>query len=168
MFGSLAAMDTSLIFGDLDLSKFKLVVNEKAQMATLTDEENGIVIDKLVHAQMAATLRKLHGLEKEKRKPANEDAKQFLLERARAKQKRQKNRKHDSQLEALIISMVNTPEFKYDYETVGGLTIYQFNRSVRQVINRVDFDKTMIGVYAGTVDAKKLSKDRLTWIADNK
>lgn len=164
LFSSLKTRDTSLIFGDLDLSGFSPAINEQNGMLVLLDKEHDIMIDRAIQGQIAATLRKLHHLEKNIRKPGNDAAKQFLLERARIKMKRRKNRKTESQLESLIIAMVNTEEFKYNFNEVRDLSIYQFNESVRQVRKKVDFNNVMIGVYAGTVDAKELSQDDLNWL----
>lgn len=164
LFAGLKSQDTSLVFGDLDLSKFKMAVNEQNGNVVLLDEEHDIKIDRAIHGQIAGVLRKIHHLEKNNRKPANEEAKKFMLERARAKQKRRRNRKEDSQLESLIIAMVNTEQYKYDFEGTRELSIYQFNESVRQVIKKVDYDNRMYGVYAGTVNAKDLSQDDLNWL----
>ena len=87
-----------------------------------------------------------------------------MLEKARKKMKRRQNRAEDSQLESLIIAMVNTEQFKYDFEGTLELSIYQFNESVRQIIKKVDYDNRMYGIYAGTVSAKDLSPDDLNWL----
>ena len=87
-----------------------------------------------------------------------------MLERARKKMQRNKTRSTDSQLEQLIVALVNTEEFKYDYESTRNLSIYQFNESVRQIIHKVDYNNRMHGVYAGTVDPKGFSHDELNWL----
>ena len=163
LFAGFKSQDTSLIFGDLDLSKFKMAVNEQNGNVVLLDEEHDIKIDRAIHGQIAGVLRKIHHLEKNNRKPANKEAKEYMLKRAREKMKR-RNRKTESQLESLIIAMVNTEQYKYDFEGTRELSIYQFNESVRQVIKKVDYDNRMYGVYAGTVDAKSLSQDDLNWL----
>lgn len=86
-----------------------------------------------------------------------------MLERMRAKMKRHP-RAESSQLEQLIIAMVNTEQFKYDFESARSLTIYQFNECVRQIVNKVNYDNRMFGVYSGTVNVKELSQDELTWL----
>lgn len=164
MFEGLKTQDTSLIFRDLDLSKFKMVMNEQNGNIILFDEENDIKIDRAIHGQIAGILRKIHHLEKNRRKPANDEAKQFMIKRARDKMRRYKNRHEDSQLESLIVAMVNTEQYKYDFERTKELSIYQFNESVRQVIKKVDYDNRMYGVYTGTIDAKELSQDDLNWL----
>ena len=164
MFAGFKSQDTSLIFGDLDLSKFKIAVNEQNGNVVLLDEEHDIKIDRAIHGQIAGVLRKIHHLEKNRRKPANDEAKQFMLKRARDKMKRRKNRTEESQLESLIVAMVNAEQYKYDFEGTRELSIYQFNESVRQVIKKVDYDNRMYGVYTGTINAKELSQDDLNWL----
>ena len=164
MFEGLKERDTRLIFGDLDLTKFKFGINQANNQPLLIDVENDIKIDRNVHAMIAGALRKIHHLEKNRRKPANEDAKKYMIERARQKMRRHRDRTKDSQLESLIVAMVNTEQYKYDFEGTRELSIYQFNESVRQVIKKVDYDNRMYGVYAGTINAKDLSPDDLNWL----
>lgn len=163
MFAGLKSQDTSLIFGDLDLSKFKMAVNEQNRTIVLLDEEHDIKIDRAIQGQIAAVLRKIHHLERNNRKPANQEAKEYMLKRAREKMQR-RNRKEDSQLELLIVAMVYTEQYKYDFEGTRELSIYQFNESVRQVIKKVDYDNRMYGVYTGAINAKELSQEDLNWL----
>lgn len=164
LFPSLLQRDTSLVFGELDLSAFQLAVNEENGSVVLIDQTHDIKIDRVIHGQIAGALRKIHHLEKNRRKPANKEAKEFLLQRARAKQKRHKNRAEDSQLESLIIAMVNAEQYKYNFEGTRELSIYQFNECVRQIIKKVDYDNRMHGVYAGTINVKELSQEDMTWL----
>lgn len=163
-FNGLKNKDTCLVLGDLDLKKFEIGINEQNGHVVLIDTEHDIRIDQEIHGQIANALRKIHHLEKNRRKPANGDAKEYMLERARKKLKRRQNRVEDSQLESLIIAMVNTEQFKYDFEGTRELSIYQFNESVRQIIKKVDYDNRMYGIYAGTVNAKDLNPDDLNWL----
>lgn len=164
LFGAIRSLDTRLVFGDLDLSNFQYAVKEGSQNIVLYDPVNDIEINRVVHSEIANVLRKIHHIEKNRRTAGNEDARKYMLERARTKQRRLKNRAEDSYLESLIVAMVNTKEFKYDFDSVRNLTIFQFNDSVRQIINKVDYDNRMIGVYSGTINAKDLSQDDLNWL----
>lgn len=164
MFPALSRRDTSLIFGDLDLTKFQLAVNTQNKLIVLHDEENDITIDRAIHGQIAYILRKILHLEKNRKKPANDEAKSYMLKRAREKAKRKQNRNEDSYLESLIMAMVNTEQYKYGFEGTRELSIYQFNESVRQIVKKIDYDNKMHGVYAGTVSAKDLSQDDLNWL----
>lgn len=164
LFVGLQSQDTSLIFQDLDLTKFRFDENPENGMMTVFDEENGIRIDRAIHNQISTVLRKIHHFEKNRRKPANKEAKEYLLKRAREKLKRKRYRHEDSQLESLIIALVNTEQFKYNFEEVRELSIYQFNESVRQIVKKVDYDNRMYGIYAGTVNPKEFSQDDLNWL----
>lgn len=168
LFGHLREMDTSLVFGDLDLTKFRTAVNNQNGNVVLRDEENDIVIDRAIHGQICACLRKLLNIPKTEKTPGNEEARVYMLEKARKKMKRKKRRKQqESQIEDLIIALVNTAEFPYDYMSVRDISIYQFYASLKQVTHKVKFDKTMIGVYAGTVPFDKLAMDERSWILTN-
>ena len=87
-----------------------------------------------------------------------------MLEKARKKLNRSKNRPRDSQLEPLIVAMVNTEQYKYNYEETRDISIYQFNESVQQIIHKIDYDNKVHGIYAGTVDSKNISRDDLNWL----
>lgn len=168
LFGHLREMDTSLVFGDLDLSKFKTVINNQNGNLVLHDEENDITIDRAIHGQICACLRKILNIPKTEKTPGNEEARVYMLEKARKKLRRKKRQKQpDSQIEDLIVALVNTAEFPYNYMSVRDISIYQFYASLKQVTHKVKFDKTMIGVYAGTVQFDKLDMDERSWILTN-
>lgn len=164
IFEEIKTQDTRLIFGELDLRNFRIAINKQNGTPILLDNKNGIIIDRAIHGQISGVLRMIHHLKKNRRKPANPEAKEFMLQRARDKLRRIRNRTADSQLESLIIAMVNTEQYKYDFEETKNLSIYQFNESVRQVIKKVDYDNRMHGVYAGTINVKELSQNDLNWL----
>ncbi len=164
LFNGLKGRDTSLLFGDLDLNNFDLAVNEQNQTLVLYDPVNDITIDRAIHAQVANAFRKILHQEKNRKRPANKEAQDYMIQRERIKQKRRKRKKEDSQLESLIVAMVNTEQFKYNYETVKDMSIYQFNESVSQIIYKVDYEHRMSGVYAGTIDTTHMSKEDFNWL----
>lgn len=163
LFGSIRELDTSLILGDLNLKNFELKVNDKNGQIILVDSLNDIVIDRAIYEKIAMRLRAIHGLKKNNKKVQDDYTKNYLLERARKKRGR-KNSGERSHLETLIVAMVNTEQFKYNYESVLDLTIYQFNESVRQIIKKVDYDNRIYGIYSGTISVKDMKKDELNWL----
>lgn len=165
LFPGLQGADTHLVFKDLDLSKFSVAVNEKTEKMVLLDRENDIVIDRAIHAQICSVIRKINFIERVNKKPGNGEARKYMIERMRIKQRRAARRKYRSQLENQIIAMVNTEQYKYDYASTLDLTIYQFKASVDQVIRKINYDDLMIGCYAGTVKASELPQERLDWIS---
>lgn len=164
LFHSLKENDTSLIFGELDLKPFKPAINPQNNTIVLRDGKTGVMIDRGIQGQIAGILRKIHHLKRNNRKPANLEAREYMLRRAREKMRRKDRRMNNSQLEELIVAMVNTEQFHYGFEGTRELSIYQFNESVRQVIKKIDYDNRMHGIYAGTVNAKELSQDDLNWL----
>lgn len=126
-----------------------------------------VEINKLIYSDLADLIRKINLFEKVKSKPGNESARKYLLEKERKKQKRNAKKPYEPYLEKLVIALVNTEEFPYDYETCMDLSIYKFNQSFKQIRHKIAFNNTMVGVYAGTVDTSKLgNKDILSWIAN--
>lgn len=164
LFSGLKEENLDLIIDGVDLREFEIGVNEQNGMTVLVNPIQEIVIDREVHAQIANALRRIHHLKKDRRTPGNDAAKKYLIERKRKKMERNKNRKVSSQLEYLIVSLVNSEKFKYDFETVKNLTIYQFNESLSQVDRSIAHHHLMNGVYAGTVDHKEVAQEKLTWI----
>ena len=137
LFNALKDKDTSLIFGELDLKPFRSAVNPQNNTIVLRNKETGVVIDRGIQGQIASVLRKIHNLKRNNRKPANQEAREYMLQRAREKMRRRSKRVNDSQLEELIVAMVNTEQFHYGFEGTRELSIYQFNESVRQVIKKL-------------------------------
>ena len=165
LFSVYAKSDLSFIFGNLDTSDFAVYIDNQSNSEILYSPSNDIKIDELVYNDLADTIRKINLFEKVKGKPGNEHAKKYLLDKERKKQKRNAKKPYEPYLERLVIALVNTSEFPYDYDSCMDLSIYKFNQSFRQIHHKIAFDKTMIGVYAGTVDTSKLSnKDALSWI----
>ena len=166
LFPMYAKSDLSLLFGDLDTSDFGIYINQQDNSQVIYSPNNNIIIDELIYNDLADTIRKINMFEKVKSKPGNESARKYLLEKERKKQKRNAKKPKEPYLEKLVIALVNTSEFPYNYETCMDLSIYKFNQSFKQIQQKITFDNTMIGVYAGTVDTSKMTnKDALSWIS---
>lgn len=164
LFSAYLHSDLSILFGDLNISDFGIYRTDNKQ-DILMSPSSGIEINEKVYNDLANIIRKINLLEKVNYKPGNESAKKYLLEKERRRQKRNAKKPYEPYLEKIVIALVNTSEFPYDYDSCMDLSIYRFNQSFKQIQHKIAFDKTMIGVYAGTVDTSKLSnKDALTWI----
>ena len=166
LFSGLKEKDLSIIFGDLSLKDFNTALNKNTEEIVLYNQKTGVVIDRIIHAQISTFLRELLFIEKNRKKPANDEIKKYLIERARIKQNRRKKTQRKSQLERYIIALVNTAEFSYNYESVLDLTIYQFYASLHQIIKKIKFDNLMIGCYAGTINMKEIDQKELDWISE--
>lgn len=161
----LQQLDTSLIFGDLDLKKYEIDMSPDTKEEILINREDGSIIDRPIHHQICSFLKKMLCINSEEKTPGNDEAKAYLLEKERRRLKRRKKKQQqESELESYIISLVNTAEFPYDYSSVRGISIYQLYSSLKQISHKIRYDNTMIGYYAGTVKFEDLSDKDKTWI----
>ena len=87
-FNVIRSSDTKLVFGDLDLDKLQIMENKENGEIVLADYDSDIVIDRVIHDRIATILRKIHHLTKNNRRPGNDEAKRYMLERERIKLKR--------------------------------------------------------------------------------
>lgn len=164
MFASLRGRDISLVLSGIDFSELGIAQNQRSGEVVLVDKDGNVAFDRSTHINIANTLRMIHHLEKDMRKPVDKATRNYMIDRARRKRNRRRNHQKVSQLESLIIALVNTEQFSYDFESVQKMTIYQFNESVRQVIKKIDYDNRMHGIYSGTVSLKDMSQDDLNWL----
>ncbi|MBD5143377.1 MAG: hypothetical protein HDT22_07200 [Ruminococcus sp.] len=167
LFPMYAKSNLSILFGDLNTSDFDVYINKQDDSQVIYSSANDIIIDELVYNDLADIIRKINLLDKVNSKPGNEHMRKYLLDKERKKQKRNAKKKKEPYLEKMVIALVNTSEFPYDYDSCMNLSIYRFNQSFKQIQHKISFDNTMIGVYAGTVDTSKMSnKDALSWISN--
>lgn len=155
--------DTSIIFGDLNLKKFQEAINSKNGEKILWDKDNDIIIDQMIALEISNAIRKIHFWEPSIGKAANGEAKKYLIERNRKKKQRLTRKQYQSFLDNIIITLVNTEEFPYNYETVMDLSIYKLNASFRQIQKKKNWEQTMNGVFFGTVDMSKIDIEKINW-----
>lgn len=165
LFQSYNDTDISILSHDLNSDDFKVIINPKNNTPILFSSKLDLVIDELVYVNLVNTIRKINLIKKVNSKPGNEEAKRYLLEKERRKQKRNAKKPYSPYLEKLVIALVNRSEFKYNYEEVMDISIYKFNQSFEQIQTTINFENTMQGVYFGTIDTSKLKdKSCLYWI----
>ena len=157
--------DTTIFFGNLNLKNFQEAVNPKNGEKGLWDKNNDIVIDQMIALEICNAIRKIHFWEAPVGRAGNAEAKRYLIERKRKTKQRLAKKPYKSFLESMIISLVNTEEFPYNYETVMGLSVYKLNASWRQIQKKKHWDQTMNGVYFGTVDKDKIDWEKISWLS---
>lgn len=169
-----AKQDISIIFGDLDLSDIGMYHDHSVDLDVLYSPGTDTKIDEFVYFNMARTMRQVNLLKYERKKPKGEKNKKYFLEKERRHLKnlevmRKRKEFEQSEFEKLIVALVNNNHFKYDYNSVLTLPIYNFYQSFQQIQHEINFNNVMRGVYAGTIDTNKL-QDRsvLSWIKNNK
>lgn len=169
-----AQNDISIIFGDLNLKDIALYHDQKTNLDVLYSPLSDTTIDEFVYYQMARTMRQINCIKYERKRPKGEHTKKYLLEKERRHlknlERKRKNREYEqSELEKLVVALVNNNHFKYDYDSVRNLSIYNFYQSYKQIQHEINFNNIMRGVYAGTIDTTKLQdKSCLSWIKPDK
>lgn len=160
-------LDTSLIFKELDLSGFYVQIDESNDDIIIRNPDTGMTIDRVVHRRICDCLRKMLHIPKNDKRPGNDEAKKYMIDRARAKMKRRKRSSSTQSkrpiLESYIIALVNTEQFPYNYETVREITIYQFYSSLMQIMHKIKYDNTMTGYYTGNIKLDDLKQEDKSW-----
>ena len=167
MFSSLKESGGDMLFGDLDLSAFHVGFNRQTDEMVLIDQERNIVIDKAIHSEISAAVRRMLQIKKNTKKPGNEEGRIYMIRIARMNQRKQARLLKDkdtTQLEDMIISLVNNRECPYDYESIKSLTMQQLYYSLNQVAHKINYDNLMHGYYAGTIKLEDLKQSDRTWM----
>lgn len=153
--------DLSIIFGKDFPSQ--LYVDEKKNQ--IVDKYGNCIINQAIQRQISNTIRKIHFWKKTTEKAGNEAAKKYLIERKRVKQLRRKRNAPLGFLDESIIILVNTEEFKYNYEQCMDLSIFKFNASLHQIPKKKNWEQVMAGAYFGTLDLKKMDIEKIHWMS---
>lgn len=171
---------TKLVFGDLDFQKLKPMSFKKSEDDTegqivLANIEPMIVGDKeyqpaqyifteeMYHA-MIPYVREMIGFSHKGRKAKNKTTAQILIMDDRKQRSRHKDDAYESMFHNGIISLVNTEEFPYTYETVFDLTMYQFTKSLIQIQGKKQACAMLQGSMSGFVDTSKIPSSNFQWL----
>lgn len=156
------------VFADLQTQGFGIYQDPQTAALYLSNPDTGVQIHESTYLQIVELIRKINLYEHITARPANEIARQYLIEKERKRLKRLAKKPPEPYLEQMVIALVNTAEFPYDYESCMHLSIYAFNQSFKQIQHKINYDNTMIGIYAGTLNARDMKdKSALSWIQIN-
>lgn len=158
---------TEIFFPNVDFQKFQMIKNSYGDLI-MYDATNDIKIDKFVYAKMQDCLCKSHGIKKKIEKAGNKYTKQVLIDEDRQRRELNKEKEFQSNLFGLISAMVNYSGFKYGYKDVWDLTMFQFMDAVQRARLIDSTNHLLNGVYAGTVDAKKIRNEKFNWMREIK
>lgn len=155
-----------LLFENVDLSSYEVRENSNHSALILADTQSDATIDEMVYLRLSTIFCTINGVKKNHRKMGNETMKKYAIERAKAHRKNAKRRKQEvtNAFDKQIIAMVNNRDFKYDFETVNNLTIYDFNVSLRQLTKNKSVDNLYRGIYAGTIKYTAEFNNKLNWL----
>lgn len=156
---------TSMFFPEVDFSTFELIKNQNDDLAMYSSKQD-IIIDQFVFAKIQSCLCKSHGIKKKIEKAGNQLTKRILIDEDRQNREYNKNKPFKSNLYGLISAMVNYAGFKYNYDTVWDLTMFQFMDAVQRSRLIDSTNHLLNGVYAGTVDSKKIKNEKFNWMRE--
>lgn len=156
---------TSIFFPGIDFTQFIMLKNNDGDFIMYSKSQD-VIIDKLVFAKMQDCLCKTHNIKKKVERAGNKYTKQVLIDEDRQKREMNKNKEFESNLYGLISSMVNYSGFKYSYRDVWDLTMFQFMDAVKRVRLIDSTNHLLNGVYAGTVDSKKIKNEKFNWMRE--
>ena len=165
MSSQIPAEKTSMFFPGINFQKFILIKNENDDLI-MYNQFDDIKIDQFVFAKMQDCLCKTHAIKKKVERAGNKYTKMILIEEDRQNREKNKDKEFKSNLYGLISGMVNYAGFKYDYQTVWNLTMYQFMDAVQRARLIDSTNHLLNGVYAGTVDSKKIKNEKFNWMRE--
>ena len=159
---------TSILFGDLDFSKFKLYPKQDGSifLEQIIDNET-VIIDECTYNMIVDYICKSHFIERDLKRPANNSTKMVLIEDARDEIERNKNKEYHSQLKNLISSMINSEGFKYNHDQVWDMKINAFMDSVKRIGKIKNADLLLQSGYSGFgVNLKEIDNKQLDWLGE--
>lgn len=158
--------DVYIVLPGIDPRLFVRGINSENGEEVLVNKQDGIVIDKFVYEQMADVLRKINGFKKEETKSyPDKQTQKWIIERDRLRQERQRKSQDGSMLESMIIALVNCRDFKYNYDDIKNVSIFNLNQSIHQIERYLNYILTMVGIYSGCIDSKQINIDDIKWLA---
>lgn len=159
---------TSILFGDLDLTKFEINKKDDGTIMLCQIIDNDIIaIDEYTYIVITDFLRQVHIIEKDEKLPANNTTKMILIEDAREERAKNKNKEYHSQLKNLISAMINSEEFKYNHSEVWDMKINAFMDSVKRILKIKNANLLLQSAYSGFggVNLKDV-KNQIDWLGE--
>lgn len=160
---------TSIIFGDLDFTKFEITQCKKDHSISLYQiiDDEPVKIDEFTYNMIMDYLRQVHGIHKDEKIPANENTKMILIEDEREEYERNKNKEHHSNLKNLISTMINSEGFNYNLQNVWEVKINAFMDSVKRLSKIKNADLLLQSGYSGFgVNLKEISENKLDYFGE--
>lgn len=155
---------TSILFGDIDFTKLKVIRNPQNGLIVLVDREAGVVIDQLIYERIVNYLRSVHGLKKKVEKAKNAMTKRVLIEEDRRNIEMNKNKPYKSFLTPLVSAV--KVRMGYTKEYVRNMGIYEFTDDISRLSIINNADALLRGMYSGMIDTKKIDKKELNWLRE--
>lgn len=162
---------TSIIFGDLDFSKFK--IGEKTKDDNVYMELYQVIdgdlveIDETTYNTIMDYIRSAHMIKKDETIPANESTKKILIEDDREEYLQNQNKEYHSHLKNMISAMINCEGFKYNHTQVWDMKINAFMDSVQRISKIKNANLLLQSGYSGFgISLKDVDKKQIDWLGE--
>ena len=155
---------SSILLGDLDLTKFNMYINEETEEEVMVNPETNAILDKLAYLKIVNYIRKLHNIKPKIEHAANKTTKRILIQLDRDKIARSKNEPYKSQLRPLISAMMRYPGFKYKSNELKECSIYEFMDTIYGAQIYISSTALLQGSYSGMIDTSKINKKEFNWM----
>ena len=156
---------SGILFGDLDFSQFQLLsrLNEDGSEEAILCNPDGVILDEQSYKLLISYIQQMIGFTHSGKKAGNKITKKVMIEDDRKRRNREKNKPFESVLFDGIISLVNTEEFKYDYSSIMGITLYQYMKSFTQIQGKKAACALLQGSMSGFMDTSQIDKLEFQW-----
>lgn len=169
---SLSKDRTKILFGDIELDKFKAIKNDEDKMVLIYMPMPSIQIDEDVYERLVGYLRTMFDIHPKIEKAKGKATKEAIIEEEKINlrielRKQEKDKWSKSALFPLISSAVNHSGFKYRKDELKEIGIVEFMDSVKRLQVYESSISLMTGIYMGMVDVKKVDiQKELNWTRD--
>ncbi len=161
-----------MIFPYLDINDLKGIHIKNTDEIVFVDRKNNVVIDEKIYMQLSDLLRQIVSVDKnmEYYKVPEIETRRYIIDRQRIKRQRALERelkngsKTSSPLDGVLLLLINNCNFKYNFETVKSITLYDLHACLKQIYSDREIDGLMSGYWAGNVDLKKIDSSKLNRI----
>lgn len=154
------------VFINLDHTDISLQTDKTGTDYIFVNSNGEVIFNKEIYELISETLCNILFTTKNREyaKVPEKDTRRYILDRARLKRKRRlekPNNTTSSVLDGIILFLVNHRDFKYDFETVKKLSVYDLYACYKQINKNQEVDGLMTGYWYGNVDLSKISDSKL-------
>lgn len=154
-----SGLNYGIVFEGAEVCEWKVTTD--GENVYVFDENNGIIITREIYEEIAEVLRKMYYRERSHREFCNERALKMAVKITKKEYERAIKNRTSSEFDNMILLLVNDANFKYDFDSVINLTIYDFLSSFRQIQKSSYVDKLTLGGYSGGIDLSKIPQTEL-------
>lgn len=157
---------TKLVLGDIDLTKFKIFENRANGEPVMVDQENDIIIDRLIYMRIVEYLRKVHGLTRAHDRTKNQFVHEMAIEMDREEIQSNANKTYKSFLWPLISSVKAKQGYTKQY--VLDMQIFEMIHEANRLQVITQSVALLQGSYSGMVDTKRIKNfsEQCNWMRD--